>query len=56
MSQTSDTPEARGRNLYDRGNTVAFACKKDPRFSYVMYVPENLGEADSDPPDRGVMP
>ncbi len=51
MSQPSDTPEARGSNLYYRGNTVAFACKKDPRFSYVMYVPENLGEADSDPPD-----
>ena len=33
----------RGGALYDRGSTVAYACKADPRFSYVLYVPEHLG-------------
>ena len=44
MSDELTSPEARGRALYSRGDTVAFACKMDPRFSYVLYVPEHLGE------------
>jgi len=30
---------ARGRALYDFGSTPVFAAKKDPRFSYCLYVP-----------------
>lgn len=43
-SQPSDIAAERRRALYDRGFTISFACKADPRFSYVMYVPEDLGE------------
>lgn len=46
-----DDLASRGHALYDRGDTVAYACKADPRFSYVLYVPEHLGEAGEEPPE-----
>lgn len=43
----------RSRALYQRGATVVFACKADPRFSYVLYVPEDLdSRTDGAPPPR----
>lgn len=33
----------RSRQLYDLGNTPVFACQRDPRFSYCLYVPRDLG-------------
>lgn len=42
--QRNDPAVTRSGRLYDRGNTVAYACKADPRFSYVLYVPEHIGE------------
>lgn len=43
----SEIAAERRRALYDRGFTTAFACKADPRFSYVLYVPEDLGAGDA---------
>ncbi|RMC29918.1 alpha/beta hydrolase [Paracoccus alkanivorans] len=31
--------------MYKRGKTTIFACKADPRFSYCLYVPEDLDTA-----------
>lgn len=33
----------RGRSLYDYGATTVFAARADPRFSYCLYVPPDLG-------------
>ncbi len=44
---TSENPAAeRARLLYARGPTVVYACRRDPRFSYCMYVPPGF---DADP-------
>ena len=41
------TPAAqRAKLLYGRGPTVVYACRKDPRFSYCLYVPPTF---DADP-------
>ncbi|MCA0921415.1 alpha/beta hydrolase family protein [Pseudooceanicola nanhaiensis] len=43
----------RAKSLYQRGATVAFSCKADPRFCYVLYVPEDLDDRPADaPPPR----
>lgn len=39
----ADDPAARGKALYDFGNTPIFASKADPRFSYCLYVPPGAG-------------
>jgi poly(3-hydroxybutyrate) depolymerase len=44
---------ARGRALYEFGATPVFACKKDPRFSYCLYVPHFT--AGSEPPELVVV-
>ncbi|MEZ0168023.1 alpha/beta hydrolase [Microvirga sp. TS319] len=36
-------PEDLGRQIYDRGLTTVFASRHDPRFSYCLYVPPDLG-------------
>jgi pimeloyl-ACP methyl ester carboxylesterase len=36
--------EERGRALYDFGNTILYASRKDPRFSSCLYVPPDLHE------------
>jgi poly(3-hydroxybutyrate) depolymerase len=42
----SESPDlARGTALYDFGETTVFAHTADPRFSYCLYVPAELGEA-----------
>lgn len=47
MSPTTTTQAAeRSRLMYQRGPTVVFACRMDPRFSYCMYVPPSF---DADP-------
>jgi len=45
MQMASPAAE-RGKQLYLRGATVVFACRKDPRLSYCMYVPPKF---DADP-------
>jgi poly(3-hydroxybutyrate) depolymerase len=35
---------ARGRQMYDLGETTIFASRADPRFSYALYVPPKFGE------------
>ncbi|WP_339849733.1 alpha/beta hydrolase [uncultured Nisaea sp.] len=42
---SSENAAERRRALYDRGFTISFACRADPRFSYCLFVPEDLGEA-----------
>jgi poly(3-hydroxybutyrate) depolymerase len=37
-------PAAKARALYDLGPTPVTACRADPRFSYCLYVPKNLGQ------------
>jgi len=32
-----------GRQIYDLGHTTVFASRRDPRFSYCLYVPSDLG-------------
>ena len=39
-----DDAAAIARALYDLGPTPVMACKADPRFSYCLYVPKNLGK------------
>jgi hypothetical protein len=34
----------RGRALYDTGNTILYASRHDPRFSWMLYVPRDLHE------------
>ena len=36
--------EDRGSQIYDLGHTTIFASRHDPRFSYCLYVPANLGQ------------
>jgi poly(3-hydroxybutyrate) depolymerase len=45
-----DTQAAIARALYDRGRTTIFASRYDPRFSYCLYVPRDLGEG-GEPPE-----
>lgn len=45
-----DNPSAIARALYDRDRTTIFASRHDPRFSYCLYVPRDLGE-DGEPPE-----
>jgi poly(3-hydroxybutyrate) depolymerase len=35
--------EDRGSQIYDLGHTTIFASRHDPRFSYCLYVPTDLG-------------
>jgi len=47
MLPTTAMPSAeRARLLYGRGPTVVYACRKDPRFSYCLYIPPSF---DADP-------
>jgi poly(3-hydroxybutyrate) depolymerase len=47
MLPTTASPAAeRGKLMYQRGPTVVFACRMDPRFSYCLYVPPDF---DADP-------
>ncbi|QRM31854.1 alpha/beta hydrolase [Microvirga sp. VF16] len=39
--------EELGRQIYDRGRTTIFASKRDPRFSYCLYVPPDLGRGNA---------
>lgn len=36
-----------GRQMYDLGDTTVFASRRDPRFSYCLYVPRTLGQGDA---------
>jgi len=38
------TSETLGRQIYDLGHTTVFASRRDPRFSYCLYVPPDLGQ------------
>ncbi|HEY5797152.1 MAG TPA: alpha/beta hydrolase [Bosea sp. (in: a-proteobacteria)] len=46
----SQDAAAIARALYDLGPTPVIACKADPRFSYCLYVPRNLGKS-AQPPE-----
>ncbi|MDJ1159130.1 alpha/beta hydrolase [Chelatococcus sp. SYSU_G07232] len=41
--------EARARALYDLERTTVFACRRDPRFSYCLYVPPAVGRGGEAP-------
>lgn len=43
----------RSRQLYSLGNTPVFASKRDPRFSYCLYVPRDFGQRE--PPELVVI-
>jgi pimeloyl-ACP methyl ester carboxylesterase len=47
LATPSDDATKRRRALYDRGFTTVFACRTDPRFSYCLFVPEDLQEGDT---------
>lgn len=44
-----DSGDQRARALYDLDRTTVFASRSDPRFSYCLYVPPDLGERDEAP-------
>jgi pimeloyl-ACP methyl ester carboxylesterase len=44
-----DVAAKRGRALYDLGPTPVMACRYDPRFSYCLYVPPDLGKSGQAP-------
>ncbi len=46
LPATTTAPGERARLMYGRGPTVVYACRKDPRFSYCLYVPASF---DADP-------
>lgn len=48
LAQSTHTAEDRRKALYQRGRTTIFACKADPRFSYSLYVPEDI-KVDGEP-------
>jgi pimeloyl-ACP methyl ester carboxylesterase len=43
MTPPPAEPRAQDAALYDFGETIVFALAKDPRFSYCLYVPRQLG-------------
>lgn len=47
--QSADEAAAIARALYDLGPTPVIACKADPRFSYCLYVPKDLGKGGQAP-------
>ncbi|WP_367716585.1 alpha/beta hydrolase [Nitratireductor sp. GISD-1A_MAKvit] len=42
LAQSTHSAEDRRKALYQRGRTTIFSCKADPRFSYSLYVPEDI--------------
>ena len=42
LPSTTTTPAQRAKLMYGRGPTVVYACRKDPRFSYCLYVPASF--------------
>jgi poly(3-hydroxybutyrate) depolymerase len=44
-----DEAAATARALYDLGPTSVTACRYDPRFSYCLYVPKDLGKGGAAP-------
>ncbi|UYV36752.1 alpha/beta hydrolase [Rhodobacteraceae bacterium D3-12] len=48
LPRVNDNREQRTRALYLTGNTTILACKHDPRFSIMLYIPESAW----DEPDR----
>lgn len=44
VDKADDEAARRGRAMYDLGPTPVFSCKADPRFSYCLYVPADLGQ------------
>ncbi len=51
---SKDNATQRGRALYDLGKTTIFAHRKDPRFCYCLYVPQDI-DADGPPVELVVM-
>jgi len=49
QGKPEDEASARGRALYDLGPTAVVACRQDPRFSYCLYVPKDLGKGGAAP-------
>jgi len=43
MTTSDDSAAARREQMYNRGATTFFSAKVDPRFSYTLYVPPNVG-------------
>jgi len=49
LLKTTEAGARRSRDLYDLGETTIFAHRKDPRFSYCLYVPPAVVERDERP-------
>ena len=49
MDNKMSAPEVRRKAIYATGKTTFYACKKDARFSYCMYVPPDY-KATNKPP------
>ncbi|QJQ93855.1 MULTISPECIES: alpha/beta fold hydrolase [Halomonadaceae] len=43
--QAEQASSERYRQMYRRGTTTVFSCRQDPRFSYCLYVPQELDQA-----------
>ena len=41
--------QERGRSLYDYGETILYASRADPRFSFCLYVPPDIHDAGPSP-------
>jgi len=46
-SSSATHPEDRSREIYDLGHTTVFASKRDPRFSYCLYVPPDYARREA---------
>ncbi len=45
---TQDASHAKARALYDHGSTTVYACRRDARFAYALYVPPEIAEPGND--------
>ncbi|WP_323779416.1 hypothetical protein [Leisingera sp.] len=41
LPRLQDSPQERARALYLTGETTIIACRQDPRFSFMLYIPES---------------
>jgi pimeloyl-ACP methyl ester carboxylesterase len=48
LPRLQDSPQERARALYLTGETTIIACRHDPRFSFMLYIPQSAW----DEPDR----
>jgi len=42
IAQNAPSPDRKAKALYDMGSTTVYASRHDPRFPYVLYVPDEI--------------